>query len=83
LRFWLVCRSCQSRVTKLFCLGSRRSFLCRVCHGLTYMSSRESHKFDAVIAEMRQPGQSRAEALRSLKELRDSLWASWGYRLKK
>ena len=56
LRFWLVCRSCHGRVTTLFCLGSRRSFLCIVCQGLTYQSCRESHKLDAVIAEMRQPG---------------------------
>ena len=83
LRFWFVCPSCRRIVTKLFCLGSRRSFLCRACHVLTYRSCRNSHDDDAIIAKIRQPGQSRAEAMRSLKELRESLWAAWSYRLKK
>ena len=83
LRFWLVCPSCSRRFTKLYCLGDRKSFQCRTCQGLTYRSCRESHEDDAIIAKIRQPGQSRAEALRSLREFRESLWASCGYGLKK
>ena len=83
VRFWLVCPSCRRRVTKLFCTWNRRSFLCRICQGLTYRSCRESHDQDAIIAKIRQSGQSRAEALRSIRELRETLWDSWGYSLKK
>jgi len=78
LRYWLVCPSCRRRVTKLFCLGRRRGFFCRVCQGLTYQSCRSSHDLDPIIAKTRQPGQSRAEALRKLKEFRETLLSSWG-----
>lgn len=83
LRFWLVCPSCRRRVTKLFCIRNRRSFLCRICQGLTYRSCRDSHDLDAIIAKTRQPWQSRAEALCSLRVFRETLWASCGYGLKK
>jgi len=82
LRYWFICPSCSKRTRKLYFLGGQGYFLCRTCQGLTYRSCRESHKLDAIIAKTRQPGQSRAEALRSLKEFRETLLASWGYRSK-
>jgi hypothetical protein len=75
-RFWLICPSCQHRVTSLYCLGSFRRFLCRTCHRLTYRSCRGSHLFDWVIAKVRRQGQSRAEVLRSIRELSESIQRS-------
>ena len=83
VRYWFICPSCRRRTGKLYLLGDNGYFLCRTCQGLTYRSCRESHEDDAIIAKIRQPGQSRAEALRSLREYRKTLWAAWGYSLKK
>jgi len=75
-RYWFLCPSCMKRVGKLHLAPGQKYFTCRICQRLTYQSCRESHQLDALIAKMRQPGQSRAEALRSLKEFRETLLAS-------
>jgi hypothetical protein len=64
-RYWFLCPSCGKRIGKLYFASTQRYFTCRICQGLTYRSCRESHDFDAIIAKIRQPGQSRGEALLS------------------
>jgi hypothetical protein len=54
--------------------SGQKYFTCRICQRLTYRSCRESHELDGIVAKIRLPGQSRAEAIRSLKEFRKSLW---------
>lgn len=53
IRWWFTCgmngdeRYCGRRVSKLFLPPEGRRFACRRCHGLTYKSCQESHKYDA------------------------------------
>ncbi len=82
-RYWFLCPSCWARIGKLHLASGQKYFTCRICQRLTYRSCRESHELDRIVAKIRLPGQSRAEALRSLKEFRKTLWDSWGYSLKK
>ncbi len=55
-RWWFICplvregRPCQRRVGVLYLGG--KYFGCRHCYSLTYESSRESHKFDKLFAEL-------------------------------
>jgi hypothetical protein len=58
-RWWFVCPlivngvECNRRVRKLYLPPpSARYFGCRHCHGLTYTSCQESHKYDALYQEM-------------------------------
>jgi hypothetical protein len=52
LRWWFICpltvngRPCTRRVGKLYLPPGARYFGCRHCHGLTYTSCQESHKYD-------------------------------------
>ena len=54
VRWWFVCPlvrngvPCGRRVGKLYLPPGARYFGCRHCHGLTYMSCQESHKFDGL-----------------------------------
>jgi hypothetical protein len=56
LRWWFICPltvngvACGRRVGKLYLLG--RYYGCRHCHGLTYTSCQESHKYDGLIRFM-------------------------------
>ena len=51
-RWWLVCPlmvhdvACRRRVSKLYLPPGGEHFGCRTCHGLTYQSSQEAHKFE-------------------------------------
>lgn len=51
-RWWFTCPlvtngvACGRRVVKLYLPPRGRYFGCRVCHGLTYRSCQESHKYD-------------------------------------
>ena len=57
VRWWFICplvvngRSCGRRVGVLY-LGGGKYFGCRYCYGLTYESSRDSHKFDRLFGVM-------------------------------
>jgi hypothetical protein len=62
--------------------SGQKYFTCRICQRVTYQSCRESHDLDSIIAKIRLPGQSRAEAIRALKEFRETLLASKSYRSK-
>lgn len=46
VRYWFICPSCKRRVAKLYVPFRHDRFLCRRCHGLTYQSSQDSHRFD-------------------------------------
>jgi hypothetical protein len=46
IRWWFVCPSCGRRSALLFLPYGHGGFLCRRCHGLTYLSCRDSHRFD-------------------------------------
>jgi hypothetical protein len=50
VRWWFLCplSRCARRVGKLYLPPSGRYFGCRHCHGLTYTSCQESHKFDSL-----------------------------------
>src|SRR5262249_14602412 len=54
LRWWFHCllggenSSCGRRVGKLYLPPGGRYFGCRTCHRLTYQSSQQSHKDDAL-----------------------------------
>ena len=53
-RYWFVCPlikngvPCARRCGKLYKPGYGKYFGCRICYDLTYRSSQESHKFDAL-----------------------------------
>lgn len=51
VRWWLVC-DCGRRVLKVYCPPGGRRFACRTCHGLTYTSSQEAHKFDGLFRKL-------------------------------
>lgn len=46
-RWWLVC-SCGRRVLKVYRLPWGGRLACRTCHGLTYTSSQEAHRFEGL-----------------------------------
>lgn len=46
VRWWFVCPACGRRTAILYARFGREEFLCRSCHGLTYQSSQDSHRFD-------------------------------------
>lgn len=50
VRWWFVCPSCKQRVAKLYFPFGYDRFLCRHCHGLTYQSCQDSHRFDKLFA---------------------------------
>jgi hypothetical protein len=58
LRWWFNCplvvngRPCNRRAGKLYLPPRGRYFGCRHCHGLTYTSCQESHKFDSLYRQM-------------------------------
>lgn len=49
VRYWFVCPSCGRRTAILYLPFRRKGFLCRRCHGLTYQSSQDSHRFDRLL----------------------------------
>lgn len=57
-RWWFICplicrgRPCNRRVSKLFLPPSAVYYGCRHCHDLTYTSSQESHKGDAIFRSL-------------------------------
>lgn len=46
IRWWFVCPSCKRRAAKIYLPFRDDRFLCRHCHGLTYQSCQDSHRFD-------------------------------------
>lgn len=46
VRWWFICPSCNRRAAKLYIPFRHDRFLCRRCHGLTYQSCQDSHRFD-------------------------------------
>ena len=56
-RWWFICplvvrgRACNRRAGVLY-MGERGYFGCRHCHNLTYLSSKESHRFDRMFLKM-------------------------------
>ncbi len=51
-RWWFTCPACGRRCAKLHSPPGRRYFWCRLCHGLTYTSCQESHKYDGLFRGM-------------------------------
>jgi hypothetical protein len=64
LRVWLNCPTCGRRVAKLHRPPGARLFGCRACHTLTYLSCRESHRWDAWRILGLKAGPDRAELRR-------------------
>jgi hypothetical protein len=52
VRWWFVCPSCKRRAAKLYIPMRHDSFLCRRCHGLTYQTSQDSHRFDNLFSSI-------------------------------
>ena len=54
IRWWFICplMGCNRRVTKLHSPPGGKYFGCRECYDLTYTSCQDSHKFDALYAEI-------------------------------
>ncbi|MHC5156034.1 MAG: hypothetical protein ACYSO3_07945, partial [Planctomycetota bacterium] len=54
-RYWFLCPAavdgvlCEDRVGKLYLPPGAQVFGCRQCHGLTYESCQQSHKYDRVL----------------------------------
>lgn len=46
LRWWVWCPGCLTRRRILYYPAGGPRFACRLCHGLTYRSSQEAHRFD-------------------------------------
>lgn len=68
-RLWLLCPRCETRRLRLYLL--RGVYACRVCHGLTYTSSQETHKYDRlfrILAADIGPGWTPQAVKASLKE---------------
>ena len=47
---YFLCPGCQRRCKKLYRPGKGISYCCRICLGLSYRSSQESHKYDKAAA---------------------------------
>lgn len=47
-RPFFLCPRCGRRVAKLYMPPAGGRFLCRTCHGLTYQSCQDSHKWDSL-----------------------------------
>lgn len=77
VRWWFVCplvvngRSCWRRCGKLYLPPGGRYFGCRLCYNLTYTSSQEAHKFDALHALL---GQRVGLPPRAVKKILDGKW---------
>ena len=68
-RFLFLCPKCNKRTAKLYLPNGALHFLCRKCYNLTYLSSNESHKFDALNTMIAQRmGCSLADINRVLKQ---------------
>lgn len=58
VRWWLTCpvetngHKCRRRVGKLYLPPGELRFGCRACHGLTYVSCRESHRYDRLLEQL-------------------------------
>lgn len=54
LRWWFICPGddCESRAAKLYFKAGSDYFLCRECHGLTYKSCQESHRYDRLYRDI-------------------------------
>jgi len=50
-RFWFICPDCTRRVGVLY-FANEKHFACRLCHKLTYISTKENHKFDSLFWQM-------------------------------
>jgi hypothetical protein len=51
VRWWIVC-SCGRRVLKVYRPPGGLRFACRTCHGLTYTSAQEAHKFEGLFKRL-------------------------------
>ncbi len=51
-RYWWTCPHCGRRCGTLYLPPGQRIFACRKCHGLTYTSCQESHKYDTFIKSL-------------------------------
>lgn len=59
VRYWMRCpglpdktRDCGRRCGALYLPGGAHRFACRLCHGLTYESCRESRRFDSLFRRL-------------------------------
>ena len=50
-RFLFLCPGCSTRTAKLYVPSGGIYFRCRTCYRLTYQSSNDSHKFDAMFVQ--------------------------------
>ncbi len=76
VRWWMTCplvinnKPCKKRVGKLYLPPGSCYFGCRTCHGLSYESCQESHKFDGMFTMLAvQTGIPISEVKRALKSL--------------
>jgi hypothetical protein len=53
-RFLFLCPRCLRRTAKLYLPSGGIHFRCRICYRLTYQSCNDSHKFDAMFANLAQ-----------------------------
>lgn len=75
VRWWLACPNCHGNRAKLHLPMHGDRFLCRTCHGLTYTSCQEAHRWDPVYDHIaRERGISRPAARRRLEGYAKS-WA--------
>ena len=51
LRWWFLCPWCYRRCGKVYMPPKGRHFACRRCHGLTYRTCQESHRWDLIAKE--------------------------------
>lgn len=73
-RWWLVCSRCHGNKAKLHLPRDGDRFLCRSCHGLTYISCQESHRWDPVYDRFaRERGITRQAA----KQIMEGIANSW------
>jgi hypothetical protein len=49
-RWWYVCPLCNRRMSALYLPPNTSHFGCRLCHGLTYKSSQQSHVVPALVS---------------------------------
>ena len=76
VRYWMRCpgldgEPCGRRSARLYVPGGARRFACRLCHGLTYESSRESHRFDSLFRRLAAQMGTDAGAVKR------ALWREW------
>ena len=73
-RLWLVCPHCHTTRAKLHLPRGGDRFLCRPCHGLTYTSCKESHRWDPVYDRF---ARERGITRRLAKQLMEGIAKSW------